>query len=374
MKVLLVGNYVPERQQSMLGFTKLMENGLTRAGHTVRTLHPPVMFGRLNPHFPSASKWLAYLDKILVLPPLLRGATRGVDIVHICDHSNAIYVPKKRQVPYVVTCHDLLAVRGGLKEQTDCPASRFGVLLQRWILRGLLRADGLACDSTATLEDARRLLGDRERPPELLPIALRYDYKPVAERDCSAQLQLVRGLDLSKPFILHVGSSIRRKNREGVLRVFAEVAEKFDAQLVFVGKPLEPSQIELAGNLNLTARIVQAGEVPDKLLSALYSRALVFFFPSRFEGFGWPIIEAQSCGCPVICSNSGPLPEVAGGSALMRNVDDEEGFAFEIVRLSSDTKLRASLIEKGFQNVRRYRPETMISRYVSLYMRVLSPQ
>jgi glycosyltransferase involved in cell wall biosynthesis len=374
MKVLLVGNYVPERQYSMLGFTKLMEKGLNDAGHDVRTLYPPVIFGRLGQYLPAANKWLAYLDKFLVLPPLLREATRKVDIVHICDHSNAMYVPKKRRVPHVVTCHDLLAVRGGLKEQTDCPASRLGGLLQRWILRGLVRADGLACDSTATLEDAHRLLRGRERPPELLPIALRYNYRPVAEPDCLDQLRIIKGLNPAKPFILHVGSSLRRKNREGILRVFAKVAAKIDVQLVFAGKPLEKSQRELAGKLNLSGRIVEAGEVSDELLSALYSKALVFFFPSRFEGFGWPIIEAQSCGSPVICSKSGPLPEVAGGSALMREVDDEEGFAVDIIRLSSDAQQRSSLVEKGFQNVLRYKPETMISRYVSLYLRVLNPQ
>jgi glycosyltransferase involved in cell wall biosynthesis len=119
---------------------------------------------------------------------------------------------------------------------------------------------------------------------------------------------------------------------------------------------------------------VETGEIPNESLVALYSGALVFLFPSRFEGFGWPIIEAQSCGCPVICSNRGPLPEVAGGSAWLRDIEDEDGFAADIVRLYIDEKLRNELIERGFQNVSRYNPETMIARYLSLYERVLSHQ
>jgi glycosyltransferase involved in cell wall biosynthesis len=372
VKILLVGNYVLDRQHSMLGFALLMEQGLREAGHDVRTLHPPVVFGRLGRWLPVASKWLAYMDKFLLLPPLLREAARRADVVHICDHSNAMYVPQNRRIPHVVTCHDLLAVRGGLGEETDCPASPLGTLLQRWIVRGLMRADGLACDSTSTLEDANRLLAGRRQPPELLPIALKHVYKPVAERERLERLKDATWLDRTKSFVLHVGSSLRRKNREGILRVFARVVQKADLQLVFAGKPLEPSQRQLAAQLNVLNRIVEAGEISNELLLALYGSALVFFFPSRFEGFGWPVIEAQSCGCPVVCSDREPLPEVAGDSALMRDAEDEEGFAADILRLSTDARLRSGLIEKGYQNVLRYRPETMISRYVSFYERALN--
>lgn len=372
LKILLVGNYLPDRQHSMLGFTTLMEQGLKKAGHDVQTLCPPVVFGKLGQRVPAAGKWLGYVDKLALLPPMLNKAVSKADIVHICDHSNAVYVPEKRRTPFIVTCHDLLAVRGGLGEQTDCPASRMGSLLQRWILRGLARADGLACDSTATLNDANRLLPSRQSATELLPIALKYDYQPLSQKQCQRQLKNVPGLDLSRPFIFHVGSSLRRKNREGILRVFATVKDKINVQLVFAGRPLEASQKQLANQLGLQDRMLEIGEVSSELLVALYSSALAFFFPSRFEGFGWPIIEAQYCGCPVICSTSGPLPEVAGNGALMHDVEDEKGFAADIVRLFNDSPLRASLIQKGYENVRRYQPETMISRYLALYDRVLN--
>jgi glycosyltransferase involved in cell wall biosynthesis len=355
----------------MLEFASLMEHGLRNAGHSVQKLHPPVVFGRLPRWSPVASKWLGYLDKFVLFPPLLRQAARHADIVHICDHSYAMYARKGRRIPYVVTCHDLLAVRGALGEQTDCPASPFGKILQRWIVRGLVRADGVTCDSTATLVDARRLLSARSRAPEVLPLALRPGYKPLSESEGIERLKAVSGLNPNKPFVLHVGSSQRRKNREGVLRVFARIADKVDAQLVLAGKFLEPLQRQLAAQLKVLDRIVETGDISDELLIPLYSGALVFFFPSRFEGFGWPIIEAQSCGCPVVCSNSGPFPEVVGDSALMRDVEDEEGFAADIVRLATDPQLRAAVTEKGLQNVLRYRPEQMISKYLVLYERVL---
>jgi glycosyltransferase involved in cell wall biosynthesis len=372
VKVLLVGNYPPDRQHSMLGFAALMEEGLRTAGHDVATIYPPVVFGKLGSYVPPASKWLAYLDKFLLLPPLLKRACRDADIVHICDHSNAVYVPEKRDIPHVVTCHDLLAVRGGLGEQTDCPATYMGARLQTWIVSGLMRADGVACDSTATLADAARLLSERQQPPVLLPIALRGDFMPMASARRIELLRTVPLLDLNKPYVLHVGSSLRRKNREGILRIFAKLTGKLDAQLVFAGKRLEPQQRKLAEELNIQQHIIETGEISSELLVALYGGALVFLFPSRFEGFGWPIIEAQASGCPVVCTNREPLSEVAGDSAVLRDLDDEDGFAADIVRISTDKNLRADLIERGFRNVERYKPEVMISKYVSLYEQVLS--
>jgi len=374
VKILLVGNYRADGQHSMLGFARLMERGLQQIGHQVRTVCPPVVFGRLGRHWPAAQKWLGYLDKFLLLPPILKQQARDVDVVHICDHSSAMYVPRKRPVPYVVTCHDLLAVRGGLGEPTDCPASRLGIFLQRWIARGLMRADGLACDSAATLADANRLLSSRRKSAVLLPLALRYNYRPVPVAERTEHLRLVPGLDLSRPYILHVGSSTRRKNREGVLRAFAKMSPSLKAQLVFAGQPLSAAQRNLARDLSLLSRVVETEEVSDARLAALYTGATALFFPSRFEGFGWPIIEAQACGCPVVCSNRPPLPEVAGNAALMRDAEDEEGFAQDLARLATEAALRSSVIERGFKNVLRYEPETMISRYVSLYQSVLQEQ
>jgi Glycosyltransferase Family 4 len=158
VNILLVCNYIPDKQHSMLGFGRLLESGLRRAGHQVRVAHPPFVFGRIGEWVPRTKKWLAYMDKLILFPLLLRGSVLQADIVHVCDHSNALYVPSARRKPYIVTCHDLLAVRGSFGEATDCPASVSGKWLQQWILGGLNRADAIACASHATLGDARRLL------------------------------------------------------------------------------------------------------------------------------------------------------------------------------------------------------------------------
>ena len=141
--VLLIGNYRPDQQQSMQRFSAIMLQGLTAAGVKAELIAPEPILGDIPWAGRFISKWVAYIDKYLLFPFQLRrklAATQPA-IVHVCDHSNAVYVQRCRGTPVVVTCHDLLAVRGAFGEQTDCPASVTGRILQRWILKGLLHAE-----------------------------------------------------------------------------------------------------------------------------------------------------------------------------------------------------------------------------------------
>jgi glycosyltransferase involved in cell wall biosynthesis len=106
---------------------------------------------------------------------------------------------------------------------------------------------------------------------------------------------------------------------------------------------------------------------PDhETLCALYSLAHAFVFPSLSEGFGWPLIEAQACGVPVIASNIEPLPEVSGGAALHVSPQDAPAFAAALQSLA-DSAVRNSLVERGLQNAVRYDLATMIDGYLALH-------
>ncbi|MEO5717244.1 MAG: glycosyltransferase, partial [Chthoniobacterales bacterium] len=167
--VLLIGNYPADQQESMQRFANMMLQGLTAAGVPAELIQPQPFLGRFTLAGRFAAKWLAYLDKFLFFPRQLRRRLRaGVDLVHICDHSNAMYAAHVRQHPTVVTCHDLLAVRGALGEETDCPASATGKYLQRWVVSGLRQADAVACASPATLRDAERIVRQEKGRPQLL--------------------------------------------------------------------------------------------------------------------------------------------------------------------------------------------------------------
>ena len=368
--ILLIGNYPLDRQQSMQRFAMMMLSGLTAAGVSAELISPSPFFGRFRFAGSFVAKWLAYLDKFVLFPRQLRRkiATRPA-VVHICDHSNAMYAKWIRDVPVVVTCHDLLAVRGALGEDTGCPASATGKLLQRWIRTGLEKADAIVCVSHATLTDAQRLLSRNNNRPamEVITSGLSYPYRKLQEpNEARERLRKSSAVLADASFVLHVGSNIAYKNREGVLRIFARCREPWNGLLVFAGELLSPPLNALARQLGITDRIIELPGVSNEVLEALYNCAVALLYPSTFEGFGWPIAEAQACGCPVLCAARAPMNEVAGLAGLTHNVDDEAGFAADILRLT-DPAERERWSVKSLENAQRFSTSRMISEYIATY-------
>ncbi len=258
--ILLIGNYPADQQQSMQRFATMMLRGLAAAGVPAELIQPQPFLGRIAVAGPFVAKWLGYLDKFLFFPrQLKRKLGTGFDLVHICDHSNAMYCAHVGERPAIVTCHDLLAVRGALGEETECPASATGKYLQRWIVSSLSQASAVACASSATLRDAERIVRQYNGRPQLLLIhhGINYPYRKQSVDRANALLSQIEGLDLDRPFVLHVGSNLRMKNREGVLRIFALTKERWDGQMVFAGEKLTPELRSLAGQLGLKERVVE---------------------------------------------------------------------------------------------------------------------
>jgi glycosyltransferase involved in cell wall biosynthesis len=374
VRVLLIGNYAPDRQESMLRYASMLREGLLEAGHDVTVAAPEPVLNYSRRPAQGVWKWVGYLDKFVLNQHALARAASEADVVHVCDHSNAVYVPGGSRKPYVVTCHDLLAVRGALGEDTDCPATFAGRQLQKSILSGLGRADAVACVSGATLRDAQRLLGSYRGKLVITPNPLNYPYRKldgaaVRERFARAGVP-VSSLENGTPYVLHVGSNLRRKNRECALRAVAHIASSWKGRLVFAGQPLSAELRALASELGVMDRVIEVAKPSNELLEALYNGALALLFPSRFEGFGWPIVEAQACGCPVLCSRIEPFPEVSGKAAILCDADDHEAFGRAILELASNAAHRAELVRAGFANSARYDRALMIGRFVALYEQV----
>ena len=388
--VLIVGNYRPDDQESMLRFARMLEEGLRKEGVPVETIAPQAWAGRLKQGGSGLGKWLAYVDKFVVFPWVLRRRVRGLapgSVVHIADHSNAMYARAAHSAGHrvLVTCHDLGAVRGALGEDTDCPASRMGKVLQAWIARSLGQADGVACVSRATLEDVARLIRRRDGsqvPTWLVLNGLNAPYKrhslgsagwrearEIVSREVRAGEKVIEDeVDNDGSFVLNVGSSLSRKNRDGVVRIFARVKEDWpEGRLVFAGEALTPEVRLLARESGVSERVVEFVKPSEWELEALYNRATCLLFPSKFEGFGWPAVEAQACGCPVLCSNAGSLGEVVGESAFVRAVGDEEAFAGEVLRLAREPAAREKWTKLGLRNVEKFGAEAMVEKYRKIY-------
>jgi glycosyltransferase involved in cell wall biosynthesis len=159
-------------------------------------------------------------------------------------------------------------------------------------------------------------------------------------------------LGIPGPYILHVGSIQPRKNLVRLVEAFRLVMEDIpDLTLVLAGRLGWDYQPLLSriGQPGLAGRVILAGFVPDEDLPILYSGAAVYAFPSLYEGFGFPALEAMACGTPVICSNTSSLPELVGDAALTFPPTDVTALADALRRVLTDASLRSRLIARGFE-------------------------
>lgn len=122
--------------------------------------------------------------------------------------------------------------------------------------------------------------------------------------------------------------------------------------------------------MGIINRVIQIVKPSNPELEALYSSAFALIYPSRAEGFGWPIIEAQACGCPVVCSDQTSVPEVAGDGAIVCAVEEHEAFAQAILQLT-DPIYRKARIKSGNENLLRFSLDRMIADYLRIYQKLI---
>ncbi len=373
MKILLVGNSIHDEQLSMLAFARVMHDELVARGHEVRLVHPPTVVGAWAPRS-RLNKWLRYVDKFLVYPPRLRREAAWADIVHVCDHSNSMYINPVRGRPNLITCHDVIAIQAAEGMIEGWHVSATGRLFQRLIKRGLGRADAVACISQKTREDLLALnIAESERTA-LIANGLNADFHPVPGDAAFATLAGL-GIGRGDDFLLHVGTDLPRKNRFTVLRAFAELARSESARLhwphlklVLVGPALNDEMQAYAAEHRLLDRILVLGGLNVEQLRCVYSTAVALVFPSTSEGFGWPIIEAQACGCPVLVSDLAPMNQIGGEAALPIDPFDHKGIANTL--LAHAARL-SEVAARGIANAAKYTKAGMIDSYEALYRRVL---
>ncbi|AFY34220.1 glycosyltransferase family 1 protein [Calothrix sp. PCC 7507] len=370
MKILLIGNYQPDAIKSMDIFVQMLENHLTQLGHKVHIIRPKIWSRKLP--LPSIfSKWLGYIDKLFFFPKQLCPALSWADIVHICDHGNAVYTKYLQNIPHVVTCHDLLPIRSGLGEFPEYRTGWTGKQLQQMILQGINQAQKVTCVSAQTKSDVLRLSSLSESAVSLISMGLNYPYTPMKRREYQPYLQAL-GIPQDHQFILHVGANHWYKNRLGVLAIFYQMTLQLkqpEFYLVMAGKPMTDEMRQFIKTHNLTQKVIELVEIDHESLRSLYSAATALLFPSLYEGFGWPIIEAQACGCPVFTSNRPPMNDVGGEAAIYIEPDKPQETAAKII---AHLPILDMLKSKGFVNSQRFNSTKMIFQYIALYQQAIA--
>lgn len=375
-QVILIGNYSPDCQESMNRFALMLRDGFEHNNVITEIWKPKVLFAKWAATTTKGfGKWLGYFDKWILYPFILKfrlfiNRSRFYNThFHVCDHSNAPYIKYFPPDRVSITCHDVLAIRGAFGyADAFCSSSKFGIILQKWILRNLLKAKKIVAVSNFTMKQLKQFAAQynySEKSWSVIPNAFNAEFKPM-EPTLADSILIKEGLNPRTPFILHIGSQLERKNRKLLLQMVEILSGKWNGKIYYAGKPLDPALIAQADALRLSNSVVSIIKPSHQTLLALYSKCEAFIFPSFSEGFGWPVIEAQACGAPVIASNSEPMPEVSGGAAIHCNPFNPQEFADAFLSLQKEG-IRPKLISGGFTNVLRFQSYKMIKQYLEIF-------
>lgn len=180
---------------------------------------------------------------------------------------------------------------------------------------------------------------------------------------------LIKRLNLRLPFLFYSGSLSPRKNMLNVLKAFNSIKEKIPYNLYFTaGDSWKDNAIsEYIHEQRLEQRVVKLGYLSEEELILMYNLASIYLYPSLYEGFGLPILEAQACGCPVITSNVSSCPEIAGDAACLVDPHRIDMIAEAILRIMTDKGYREDLIQKGFVNCKQYSWAKMAQEFLTVF-------
>lgn len=303
------------------------------------------------------------VERFLLTPITFIG--KSAKICHVVDPGNAPYLDVIRHRASIVTVHDVIPYLCLSGRLAGFRPSFTGRWLMRRILGRLKRTDRIVCVSESTRRDLLELTDLDASRVVTIPNAVFQSMAPASSGEC-ATLRIELGLPTVAPIILHVGRNFY-KNRKTVLKVFSRVlAIRDDVHLVLVGA-LTPDLKDLAERLGITSRLHVLPFVATDWMAPLYTMSSLLLFPSLYEGFGYPVLEAQLCGTPVICSNAGSLSEVAGASARVFMPDDVDGMAEAALDLLDDPRTTNELSTRGRENAARFSRANWFAAHAALY-------
>lgn len=295
------------------------------------------------------------------LPRLARQS--GIDLFHQPTFSAPVFYRGK----IVVTVHDIIAVLFG----HDIPFfSR--QYFAHWMPFSYGYADKIICDSEHTKKDLVQYLKIDDRKIVVIPIAAGKDFKPIEDRN-----KIDRILDkyyINSRYILHIGTLNPRKNLDFLIRVFNRVHKLMpDVKLVIAGKKgwHYESLFELVRHLGLEKYVIFTGYIDDAEAPYLYSAADIYAFPSIYEGFGLPPLEAMSCGTPVIASNTSSIPEVVGDAGILISPTDVESWIKALLRLLRNDNERKEMSAKSLTRAKQFSWTKTANKTIEVYEEVL---
>lgn len=370
MKVAVLRDVPEERRLSMERFADEIVGAFRRgdavqpAPLTVNARHSTSSSRRVRSTYARAARFGVYPVRAAV------AARRwDADLFHIIDHGYgdlAAVLPKDRTV---VTCHDLMLLRAD-EGVAGFRGRRPTVARFRWSTSFLRRVAHVACDSECTRGDVIRLCGVDPERASVIALGVRPMFTPLGAASVE---QLRAGLAARRRWrLLHVSSGLDYKNAATTIRVLAALRRNgADVVLVRAGTPLGSNELALCATLGVGDAVSDLGHVSDERLVELYNACDVLLFPSFYEGFGLPVLEAMACGTPVVASNAPALLALAAGVALVADPLDVDTHVANVQTILESPAVAARMRQRGLERAATYTWERTASQYAKLYRAVL---
>jgi len=297
----------------------------------------------------------------LPLDAVLRG--RKVDIFHFLFNSPSITCPGR----LVYSIHDL-----SFKRIPDMIPRSHYLSLSLQMPLGARRAKRIITEPNSAKKDNRRSFGIEPGKIEVIPGGVNESFLPMQSRE---KLEYVRQkYELPNRFILYVGSFLPHKNLPALLRAYKRLSSSLreEFKLVFAGNKdwNFPNIYTLVSELSLQDQVIFLGHVPKEDLPTIYSLAYLFVFPSLYEGFGLPALEAMACGVPVVASNSSSIPEVVGEAGILVDPREEDELSQALEQVLTNPELHSQLVEKGLARASLFTWKESARRTLAVYEKV----
>jgi glycosyltransferase involved in cell wall biosynthesis len=261
------------------------------------------------------------------------------------------YLPSRKKSVMTIFDMNFFVIPGAYKNE------KFAWILAKWQKESVGKADKIIAISNNTKKD---IINIWNIPEEKITVCyLGYDKINIESFDLTRKFQ--------QPYILFVGFRKNQKNFEKYLDVFKIISERYkDLVLICTGFPFDSSEHKLINNYDLTNKIFQLS-VPENEMASLYHNAEAFVYPSFYEGFGLPLLEAMNAQCPVICSNTSCFPEICGDAALYFNPYSIDDMVDITAKVLSNYDLRKNLVKKGNEQKNKFSWRKCAEEHINVY-------
>ena len=308
-----------------------------------------------------------YASRFIRYP--LHARRHTADIYHIVDHGyghvSALLPPART----VITCHDLMLLRAAEGNTGFDPRSR-SVARFRWSTSYLRHAAHVVCVSEATRADVLRFLNVPRERTSVVPLGVDERFAPLSNHERRTVRRRITH-DETERLIGHVSTGNPYKNDAMPVRVLHALRDRgIAARLVRAGRHLAPDIMMLARELGVQRFVTELGRVSDQELVNVYGALDVFLFPSHYEGFGFPPLEAMACGTPIVTSSAPALAEVVRDAGIMIEPTDLDGFTDAVAAILASPMRADSLRRRGLRRAGQFTWARTSEGYANVYERV----